>query len=125
MFAFVETHGFEKYMQSRKLRKGSSRTLASAFSPELVALLGGLLELQPEQRMSLGESCFEGPQWRSKTSVWDSDWWAAPEPLQPAQKVSKSTVNTQAPAAAKEGQDCCSREARFRRRRPAPKAADV
>mmetsp|Transcript_30929 Transcript_30929/g.103083 ORF Transcript_30929/g.103083 Transcript_30929/m.103083 type:complete len:483 (-) Transcript_30929:153-1601(-) len=76
LFEHVVTHGFKKYMETRKLRKGEDLRLSEAFSPEFNELIVGLLELKPEHRMSLGEACFDrGPKWKRKRSVWDLAWW--------------------------------------------------
>mmetsp|Transcript_34413 Transcript_34413/g.88846 ORF Transcript_34413/g.88846 Transcript_34413/m.88846 type:complete len:479 (+) Transcript_34413:75-1511(+) len=76
LFENVVTHGFQKYMETRQLRKEDDLRLAEAFSPELNELIGGLLELKPEQRMSLGEACFaQGTKSKRKRCVWDLAWW--------------------------------------------------
>lgn len=71
-FAFVRKHGLRRYLTKRKFT-GSDRPLISVLSDSCVDLLEGLLTIDPERRMTLGESGFpEG----SRSCVWDVPWLA-------------------------------------------------
>jgi len=146
LFENVVTHGFQKYMETRQLRKEDDLRLAEAFSPELNELIGGLLELKPEQRMSLGEACFaQGTKSKRKRCVWDLAWWnersldrearnscpigmgragtmaevvaRAVEAVEVKETISETTTSTA--ASSTEALECHGpRVLRFRRRRP-------
>lgn len=66
---FVGTFGLRKFLEKRKLRKGSGEYLIQVFSPALVEVLDGLLQRQPSSRYSFGESCQS-----ERISVWDTVW---------------------------------------------------
>jgi serine/threonine protein kinase len=68
-FKFVQKHGFPAYVRKRKLHH-TSKTVADHASDELLQLLGGLLELDPAKRLTLGESAWHG----QRRSVWDEPW---------------------------------------------------
>jgi len=73
LFSYVQTNGLRTFLQKRKCWRttgGKGPRLAEVLSEPLVKLLEGLLEMQPKQRLTLGESCLE-----ARPSVWDaSDW---------------------------------------------------
>lgn len=71
LFKYYSEVGFEKFIARRKLRGDSSTTLSEVFSPELSQLLKGLLELNVQKRLCLGEACY------LKDSVWDMDWMSS------------------------------------------------
>eukprot|EP00440_Ansanella_granifera_P018283 gb/GFBE01019855.1/.p1 GENE.gb/GFBE01019855.1/~~gb/GFBE01019855.1/.p1 ORF type:complete len:429 (+),score=95.12 gb/GFBE01019855.1/:1-1287(+) len=71
-YDFIREHGFVAFLHTKQL-SGHEETLFEAFSPELIELLDGLLQLDTEKRISLGEKCHEG----KKRSVWDTDWVSA------------------------------------------------
>jgi len=68
---YVETFGFRKFLEKRKLRKGSGAYLIQVFSPALVDVLDGLLQKKPSSRFDLGESCFDQS---DRSCVWDCSW---------------------------------------------------
>lgn len=71
-FGFVRKHGLRRYLTKRKFA-GSDRPLISVLSDACVELLEGLLAVDPERRLTLGESAFpEG----SRSCVWEMPWIA-------------------------------------------------
>jgi len=70
LFEYITTFGFQKFLKKRKLRKGTGEHLAEVFSAELAELLQGLLQVEPEKRLSLGELCYS----EDHRSAWDSTW---------------------------------------------------
>mmetsp|Transcript_65398 Transcript_65398/g.156380 ORF Transcript_65398/g.156380 Transcript_65398/m.156380 type:complete len:424 (-) Transcript_65398:208-1479(-) len=71
-FTYFQEHGFQAYMRKRKVRGGSQR-FQEVTSPDLQTLLRGLLELDPAQRMSLGEDVFVHGS-SQRRSAWDLSW---------------------------------------------------
>jgi len=69
---YVGMFGFRKFLQKRKLRRGSGEYLIQVFSPALVEVLEGLLQKQPSSRYGFGESSFACQS--ERISVWDSSW---------------------------------------------------
>jgi len=70
LFSYMAGHGFRAYVQRRQVWNGGGRRLAEAFSAPLVEVLDGLLAMRPENRLTLGEQC-----WNSgKPSVFDMEW---------------------------------------------------
>jgi serine/threonine protein kinase len=72
-FNYVRTHGFQKFIQRRVLRRGNyKQLLADVFSVPLAVFVGGLLDFDPNTRLTLGESCWNedgGPPRKSVASV--------------------------------------------------------
>lgn len=71
LFAFIHTWGFMEFIKKRTCKKGESPRIVEVLSPELADLLDGLLELHPEDRLCLGESCFDD---REHWSTWNMAW---------------------------------------------------
>lgn len=67
-FEYVSKFGFRQFVSKRKLR-GGTVYLGEVFSEDLVDLLDGLLELQPERRTTLGEAG-----WEDRSSLWTTRW---------------------------------------------------
>jgi len=72
-FEYVKRHGFRAYVQKRKLR-GSVGTMAQHMSPSLVDLLAGLLEVDPTNRLTLGEADWGGDAAGGGRSVLREPW---------------------------------------------------
>mmetsp|Transcript_1783 Transcript_1783/g.5652 ORF Transcript_1783/g.5652 Transcript_1783/m.5652 type:complete len:409 (+) Transcript_1783:140-1366(+) len=70
-FEYVRKHGFRAYLTKRKLRN-SNVTVGEFMSEPLKQLLSGLLSLDPNERLTLGERSWGG----SRRSVWDEPWLA-------------------------------------------------
>ncbi|CAK8988873.1 unnamed protein product [Durusdinium trenchii] len=71
LFEFIHMWGFREFIKKRTCKKGVSPRIVEVLSPELAELLEGLLELHPEERLCLGESCYDdGVQW----SAWNMAW---------------------------------------------------
>jgi len=68
-FEYVRKNGLRTYCQKRKLRNSSAK-VADFLSEPLQSLLEGLLCLDPEKRLTLGEAAFGN----SRRSVWDEPW---------------------------------------------------
>jgi hypothetical protein len=69
-FDFVRKYGFRAYLHKRKLRN-SDTPVSKVLSEPAKKLLAGLLELDPEKRLTLGENGW----WKNqKRSVWDEEW---------------------------------------------------
>eukprot|EP00930_Biecheleria_cincta_P100560 TRINITY_DN92176_c0_g1_i1.p1 TRINITY_DN92176_c0_g1~~TRINITY_DN92176_c0_g1_i1.p1 ORF type:complete len:353 (+),score=70.92 TRINITY_DN92176_c0_g1_i1:113-1171(+) len=71
LFEYITAFGFGKFLKKRKLRKGKGEHLAEVLSPELAELLKGLLQMSPENRLHLGENCFEPSK---NSSAWERSW---------------------------------------------------
>ena len=56
-FRYAQSVGFRKFLELKRLRK-KGPTMAQVFSEALVTLLEGLMHMEPEKRLTLGESCF-------------------------------------------------------------------
>lgn len=72
LFEYVSLFGFRKFLGKRRLRKGNGEHLIEVFSPELVDVLDGFLEIEVQDRLTLGETCFTNGKGRS--SFWDHKW---------------------------------------------------
>mmetsp|Transcript_14873 Transcript_14873/g.33880 ORF Transcript_14873/g.33880 Transcript_14873/m.33880 type:complete len:407 (-) Transcript_14873:155-1375(-) len=70
-FEYVRNHGFRSYLAKRKLRNSNSR-VTEFMSEPLIQLLEGLLALDPDDRLTLGESSWAEESGRR--SVWDEPW---------------------------------------------------
>jgi len=77
IFQYVRTNGFRKFLQKRPAKVGG-KYLSDIFSPDLTDLVEGLLTLNPDKRMTLGEAfwkdkkkCGSGA---PRTSVFDKVW---------------------------------------------------
>lgn len=68
-FEYIRKHGFRSYIEKRKLRN-SSMKVVDCMSEPLKALLEGLLQFDPAQRLTLGEKVWAG----TRRSVWDEPW---------------------------------------------------
>ncbi|CAE7469297.1 cdr1 [Symbiodinium natans] len=55
MFDFIHSWGFHEFFKNRKCRSSSKTYIVQVLSPSLCELMEGLLELQPEERLCLGE----------------------------------------------------------------------
>jgi len=69
-FEYVRKHGLQKYLRKRKL-SGTSFTFADVLSEQCIHLLEGLLNVDPRERLTLGEGV-----WLEcdRPSVWSEDW---------------------------------------------------
>lgn len=67
-FEFVRKSGLRAYMDKRNLR--NSKLKVGSCSEPLKQLLEGLLAIDPDQRLTLGESCWTD----GRRSVWDEPW---------------------------------------------------
>eukprot|EP00929_Paragymnodinium_shiwhaense_P120280 TRINITY_DN92214_c0_g1_i1.p1 TRINITY_DN92214_c0_g1~~TRINITY_DN92214_c0_g1_i1.p1 ORF type:complete len:575 (+),score=89.89 TRINITY_DN92214_c0_g1_i1:295-2019(+) len=70
-FEYVRKHGFRKYFQKRNLRQ-THRPIIEFMSEPLLQLFSGLLALDPEERLTLGESTWGADSGRR--SIWDEPW---------------------------------------------------
>jgi serine/threonine protein kinase len=68
-FEYVKTKGFAAFFKKRKL-PNDKRSMSEIVSPELCAMLAGLLEIDPSKRLTLGEDAFGS----ERSSVWDEPW---------------------------------------------------
>jgi serine/threonine protein kinase len=69
-FILKRARGLSAVMQLGAFRnKGTGQPLAEATSTSFQMLLQGLLALDPCERTTLGESCYE------RRCTWDDDWW--------------------------------------------------
>jgi serine/threonine protein kinase len=68
MFEYAYKRGIRALM--RKWMVSRTQSLAEAFAEPLVDLLEGLLAMDPERRLTLGERCWG----KSRLSVWDIQW---------------------------------------------------
>jgi serine/threonine protein kinase len=59
-FRYAQSEGFRKFLEVKRLRK-TGPTMVHVFSEPLVALLEGLMHVEPKKRLTLGESCFVQP----------------------------------------------------------------
>mmetsp|Transcript_69627 Transcript_69627/g.182537 ORF Transcript_69627/g.182537 Transcript_69627/m.182537 type:complete len:526 (-) Transcript_69627:34-1611(-) len=73
LWDFYSQRGLQAFLERRKARKGNLK-LVEVFSPHLMALLIGMVQILPEERLTLGESCFDAELGDNHTSVWDMDW---------------------------------------------------
>jgi hypothetical protein len=67
-FEFVEQHGLKEFCQRRKVR-GSDLKVSQCSSDSLLQLLEGMLQFDPERRLTFGEK-----QLPDRRSVWDEPW---------------------------------------------------
>jgi len=68
-FEYVRKHGFRPYLSRRKLRNSTAR-VGEVMSEPLIHLLEGLLAVNPDDRLTLGERGWGG----ARRSVWDEAW---------------------------------------------------
>eukprot|EP00929_Paragymnodinium_shiwhaense_P065490 TRINITY_DN32822_c0_g1_i1.p1 TRINITY_DN32822_c0_g1~~TRINITY_DN32822_c0_g1_i1.p1 ORF type:complete len:559 (-),score=108.08 TRINITY_DN32822_c0_g1_i1:142-1725(-) len=76
-FEHISTEGFRRFLELRKAKAGNGKRLIDVFSPSLVDLMEGLLALEPENRFTLGEACWEAEKAEDEVlrpSVWDNRW---------------------------------------------------
>jgi len=59
-FRYAQTGGFRKFLSLKRLRK-TGPAMVQVFSEPLVTLLEGLMQMEPENRFNLGESCYMQP----------------------------------------------------------------
>jgi len=69
-FSFVSAVGIMPLLERKVPRALGGRSLAEAFSPSLLALLHGMLAVQPFLRLTLGERCWQG----ARPSVTSMRW---------------------------------------------------
>lgn len=79
-FAYMQEYGFRSYVHKRKLR-GSQASVASVLSDSAIDLLSGLLQPDPDKRLTLAE--VEG--WLDddglpRRTVWEEEWLTFPPP---------------------------------------------
>jgi serine/threonine protein kinase len=67
-YEYVKAKGFRAYSAHRCVR-GSNKRIKEVASEDLLRLLEGMLDLDPETRLTLGEVQFQ-----SRRSVWDEPW---------------------------------------------------
>lgn len=83
LYEYVKAFGFLKLLERRKLRKGSGERLIEVLSEPMTQMLGGLLQVNAQDRAVLGEPCWE----ESRQNVWDMAWLrgqrAAVDPFPP------------------------------------------
>lgn len=72
LFEYVSMFGLKRFLEKRKLRKGNGEHLIDVFTPQLTQMLEGLLEVQPRNRATFGETTFRGQD--GHRSVWDMPW---------------------------------------------------
>jgi serine/threonine protein kinase len=70
-FEYVRDQGFRLYVAKRKLR-GSDKKVGQVLSEEVMQLLEGMLALNPDERLTLGER--DWPKNSGRRSVWDEPW---------------------------------------------------
>lgn len=70
-FEYVRDHGFRSYIMKRKAR-GTDKKVAQLMSEPFTNLLEGMLALDPEERLTLGEKSWDRKSGRR--SVWDEPW---------------------------------------------------
>merc|ERR1712194_882237 len=68
-FQYVKAKGFKAFAKKRKL-PNSRTTLDEVISLELREVLGGLLQIDPTSRLTLGETVYGS----SRRSIWDLAW---------------------------------------------------
>lgn len=75
LFEYATTFGLRRFLQHRKLRRGEGEFLIDVFTPAFSELLEALLQVRPEQRATLAESCFMAPAVdKPRKNVWEMDW---------------------------------------------------
>merc|ERR1712187_430598 len=74
LFAYVQKHGLQNYVERRKVWNAADpqQRLAQAISKPLLALLAGLLQMNPEERKTIGDKCAEKQQ---GSSIWSASNW--------------------------------------------------
>jgi len=77
MFDYTVKHGFQAYLATKKSRKGNGGRLQHVFTKEFAELLEGLLSMDPDGRLTLGEQCWSTGISRLRTSAWDMPWLRA------------------------------------------------
>merc|ERR1711974_240252 len=82
-FDYVLRHGFRAYLKKRKLRGGGG-TVAQNMSESLISLLEGLMEVNPGNRLTLGESVFDDGIGGSRRSALDELWLRTCSPCEEA-----------------------------------------
>eukprot|EP00927_Polykrikos_kofoidii_P035427 TRINITY_DN2998_c0_g1_i2.p1 TRINITY_DN2998_c0_g1~~TRINITY_DN2998_c0_g1_i2.p1 ORF type:complete len:426 (+),score=72.69 TRINITY_DN2998_c0_g1_i2:131-1408(+) len=74
-FTVVRKQGLRALLdQHRVLNMGDEYPLSRVLSEDLIALLEGVLSIQPLTRWTLGETCWENSE-PPRTSVWRSNWF--------------------------------------------------
>jgi len=78
MFTYVCNNGLRAYLRARRIGGCNGTTLAESLSEPLVALLEGLVVINPADRFTLGKGTRDSSALDvitgSTTSVWDSAW---------------------------------------------------
>jgi len=79
MFTYASKNGLRAYLRARKIGGQKGTPLVECLSEPLVALLEGLLAMNPDDRFALGAVTSSLSVWGTvtgtTTSVWDSEWW--------------------------------------------------
>eukprot|EP00930_Biecheleria_cincta_P032533 TRINITY_DN22578_c0_g1_i2.p1 TRINITY_DN22578_c0_g1~~TRINITY_DN22578_c0_g1_i2.p1 ORF type:complete len:498 (-),score=71.18 TRINITY_DN22578_c0_g1_i2:28-1521(-) len=118
-FAFARRHGMRHFVQQVKVNRLEPRPrLTEVFSAGLVDVTVGLLSMDPEGRLTLGERCWisEGDSVASAPSVWDLAWLNQP----PAAMLPDHVESQPPPSAARKRRE---RRARATARHDAQKSA--
>lgn len=71
-FEFVQKRGFRAYLEKRKLRNSNTK-VADAMSENMKQLLEGMLEMNPADRLTLGEQYWAKVS-PGRKSVWEEPW---------------------------------------------------
>jgi len=73
LFGYAKRCGLRKFLEKRRLRNGApDEHLGDVVSPALAGLLEGLMKVEPEQRSTLGEACFNTL--GTSASAWSMEW---------------------------------------------------
>mmetsp|Transcript_43606 Transcript_43606/g.79456 ORF Transcript_43606/g.79456 Transcript_43606/m.79456 type:complete len:385 (+) Transcript_43606:114-1268(+) len=70
LYDYISMHGLRSFMERRKVRKGDGECLIEVLSEGLIDVLEGFLQLQAEQRLTLGEKCWG----KERVSAWNLPW---------------------------------------------------
>jgi serine/threonine protein kinase len=73
LFSYISKHGLQQFLERRKVYKRQEK-LAEVLTRPLADLLIGLLQVDPEERLSLGEKCWCDEDTQPRKSVWDEQW---------------------------------------------------
>jgi len=77
MFEYIVKNGFQAHLAKRKARKAHGERFHRVFSEEFAKLLEGLLYMEPDGRLTLGEHCWSTGISKVRASVWDMPWLQA------------------------------------------------
>lgn len=82
-FEYFKRNGFRKYIAKRKLRGFGGKAVADVMSEPLVRFFEGLLAIDPAERLTLGESSWEGARRSALDEPWLSGGGPAAAPPEP------------------------------------------